>query len=329
MALLLGMVGALFGGYRSYSNLQSMLPATLNNYHLRQDANAEPVQQTIRAARAYDARNAPDFIPAPIPGFIPDTTPDFIPDTTPQAKQPATPVPDFFPIERPQAPQAKHPAAPEPDFIPMDEPDFIPIEHPQAPQAKQPATSPPIDPGTASDMFKAGVNAKILGISPSVAYRNADNPQAKTPHIDPQTGERLPQAKAAPSKKQYYDPVAGKPISNPTPPNDEWEAGITTSHGFFTPSEAKCHAILGQPVDAFIDGHPMLVCWDKNYTVVSFEAQQAFPFPYELKPESSAWEYCWCAFLPVLGFFIPWLAVRLVAWALAGFAAYESHRPTS
>jgi hypothetical protein len=261
VALLLGMVGALFGGYRSYSDLQSMLPATLNNHQLRQDANAEPVQQTIRAAKAHDeclqeARNRaqqPD-------GFIPDQR-----VTVTGYDAQGNPI--------------------------------------QFACATAQSNEPKIDD------WKT-----IQPVAPA-------NPQAKTPQIDPQTGERIPQAKAPPSKKQYLDPVTGEPISNPTPPNDEWEAGITTTHGIFTPSDAKCHAILGQPAAALIDGHPMLVCWDKNYTVVSFEAQKAFPLPYELEPESSAWEYCWCAFLPVLGFFIPWLAVRLVAWALAGFAA--------
>ncbi len=271
VALLLGMVGALIGGYRSYSDLQSILPATLNNHHIRQDANAEPVQQTIRAAKAYDkclqeARNRaqePD-------GFIPDQR-----VTVTGYDAQANPI--QFACATAQSNEPK-----------IDDWKTIQPVAPANPQAK----TPQIDPQTGEDI-----------------------------RIDPQTGERLPQAKAPPSKKQYYDPVTGKPISNPTPPNDEWEAGITTSHGFFAPSDAKCHAILGQPGAAFIDGHPMLVCWDKNYTVVSFEGQKAFPFPYELEPEPSAWAYCWYAFLPVLGFFIPWLAVRLVAWALAGFAA--------
>jgi len=263
VALLLGMVGALFGGYRSYSDLQSMLPATLNNHQLRQDADAEPVQQTIRAARAYDeclqearnrAQETDGFIPdqrVTVTGYDAQGNPIQFACATAQSSEPK--IDDWKTIQpvAPANPQAKTPGNP------WDKP-----------------PAPPVAPA---------------------------NPQAKTPQIDPQTGERIPQSKA--------------------PPNDEWEAGITTSHGIFTQSDAKCHAILGQPVAALIDGHPMLVCWDKNYTVVSFEAQKAFPLPYELEPESSAWEYCWCAFLPVLGFFIPWLAVRLVAWALAGFAA--------
>jgi len=68
----------------------------------------------------------------------------------------------------------KQATAPAPDFIPAAEPDFIPAEAPQQPQAKQPQAPPPVDPGLASDMFKAGINAKMLDISPGTALQNAD-----------------------------------------------------------------------------------------------------------------------------------------------------------
>jgi len=104
--------------------------------------------------------------------------------------------------------------------------------------------------------------------------------------------------------------------------SEEWEAGITASYSILTPADTKCHAILGQPT-AYDSGKaepPLLVCWDKNYKVVSFEDVE-HDMPFELEEAASGWQYCWCAFLPILGFFVPWVAVRLIAWALAGFAA--------
>jgi hypothetical protein len=210
VALLLGMVGTLSGGYRSYLKLQPMLPATRNNQWFERAANYEPVQRTIRAAKAHDQ---------------------------------------------------------------------------------------PVDWSTAQP------------IAPP-------SPQAKAPQIDPQTGERIPQVKAPklPWTKYEVSPQSG-----------EWGAEITTGLNFFTPGGAKCHPMLMTPAeqarwnDSETTKPPVLVCWDENYTVVSFEEQSAIPDYRERAP--SAWEYCWCASLPILGFFIPWAAVRLIAWALAGFAA--------
>jgi len=235
VALLLGIAGAAWGGYRCYVKLQSMLPATLNNHRFKKDANAESVQQTIRAAKAHDQK--------PTIGFIPDA--------------PA------------------QPAKPEVDW------------------------------------------SKAQPISPP-------NPQAKAPQIDPRTGERT----SATEWDTHGNPFTQNAQAK-TPQLDEWEAGITASHAILTPLGTKCHAILMTPAeqarwnDSGMTESPLLVCWDKNYTVVSFEEQGALPF--ELEPAPSAWEYCWCAFLPILGFFIPWTGVRLIAWVLAGFAA----RPTA
>ena len=36
-------------------------------------------------------------------------------------------------------------------------------------------------------------------------------------------------------------------------------------------------------------------------------------------PPPSAWEYGWIPFFMLLGFFIPWGAVRAIGWVLAGF----------
>jgi len=49
----------------------------------------------------------------------------------------------------------------------------ITVEAP-TPQSKQQAAPPPMDPGLAQQMLKAGINAKMIGVAPSVAYENAD-----------------------------------------------------------------------------------------------------------------------------------------------------------
>jgi hypothetical protein len=194
VALLVGVAGALFGGFHSYSKLKPVLPTILRNRQFERLASLEGVQHTIQVAKFYDQQPAHD-------SFIPD--------------------------------------------------------------------APPIDPKT------------------------------------------------------------GEPIG---PPRDEWEAGIRapfaftyfpnpSQFGISVPRDAKCHAVLPPEHNSGTAQPLPLVCWGKDYTVVAFESWEKSPLPWELEPTLSAWEYCWCASWPILGFFIPWVAVRLIAWALAGFAA--------
>ncbi len=61
------------------------------------------------------------------------------------------------------------------------------------------------------------------------------------------------------------------------------------------------------------------VTWGKDYGVASLETedgQTLYP-----TPAPGAWSYLLVALLPLLGFFIPWGAVRAIGWVLAGFVA--------
>jgi hypothetical protein len=61
------------------------------------------------------------------------------------------------------------------------------------------------------------------------------------------------------------------------------------------------------------------VHWAKDYGVESIETgegQTLYP-----TPAPSAWTYLLIALFPILGFFIPWGAVRAIGWVGAGFAA--------
>jgi len=59
--------------------------------------------------------------------------------------------------------------------------------------------------------------------------------------------------------------------------------------------------------------------WSQDYAVESIETgdgQTLYP-----TPATSAWTYLLIALFPILGFFIPWGAVRAIGWVGAGFVA--------
>jgi hypothetical protein len=65
------------------------------------------------------------------------------------------------------------------------------------------------------------------------------------------------------------------------------------------------------------------IAWDKNhifnhpsgvYSITTDSGQILHP-----TPAPGAWSYGLVAILPILGFFIPWGAVRAIGWVLAGF----------
>ncbi len=64
-------------------------------------------------------------------------------------------------------------------------------------------------------------------------------------------------------------------------------------------------------------GGIMTINWGHNYEVESIEAmdgQTLYP-----TPAPSAWLYLLIALFPILGFFIPWGAIRAIGWVGAGF----------
>lgn len=59
--------------------------------------------------------------------------------------------------------------------------------------------------------------------------------------------------------------------------------------------------------------------WTKDLKIASIETQDGqILFP---TPAPGAWSYVAIAFLPLLGFFIPWGAVRAIGWVGTGFVA--------
>ncbi len=62
-----------------------------------------------------------------------------------------------------------------------------------------------------------------------------------------------------------------------------------------------------------------VIHWTENWAVASIETrdgQTLYP-----TPAPGAWAYAAIALLPLLGFFIPWGAVRAIGWVGAGFVA--------
>jgi hypothetical protein len=59
--------------------------------------------------------------------------------------------------------------------------------------------------------------------------------------------------------------------------------------------------------------------WAKGLVVKSIEASDGQTL--YSTPAPSAWMYCLIALLPILGFLIPWGAVRAIGWVGAGFVA--------
>ncbi len=57
--------------------------------------------------------------------------------------------------------------------------------------------------------------------------------------------------------------------------------------------------------------------WAENYGVESIETEEGETL--YSTPAPSAWLYLLIAFFPLLGFFIPWGAVRAIGWVGAGF----------
>lgn len=73
------------------------------------------------------------------------------------------------------------------------------------------------------------------------------------------------------------------------------------------------------PWDQQVDkGGIKTVHWTEDNEIESIDTQGGqYLFP---TPAPSAWEYLWVVLFPVLGFFVPWGAIRAIGWVGAGFA---------
>jgi hypothetical protein len=62
-----------------------------------------------------------------------------------------------------------------------------------------------------------------------------------------------------------------------------------------------------------------LICWNRDYAVVSIETKDGLTHYPVHAP--GVWSYAAVVAFPLLGFFIPWGAVRAIGWVAAGFVA--------
>jgi len=124
---------------------------------------------------------------------------------------------------------------------------------------------------------------------------------AKPIQIDPQTGERV-----TPQPGQVdYDALAkkyGGTSDAANPPNtlpadfNGWEVTVNK-------------------------GEIGTIYWGKNLAIASIETddgQRLYP-----TPAPTLWSYLLIAILPVLGFFVPWGAIRAIGWVGVGFIASQ------
>jgi len=59
------------------------------------------------------------------------------------------------------------------------------------------------------------------------------------------------------------------------------------------------------------------IAWGKNFGVRYLETQDGQTlYP---TPAPAAWQYLFIVLVPILGFFIPWGAIRAIGWVAAGF----------
>jgi hypothetical protein len=125
--------------------------------------------------------------------------------------------------------------------------------------------------------------------------QNSDLPPvwSRQPQIDPKTGERVQPQNAQPTHGPW-EKYAGK---------DQWEEAANE---------------FRQEQSEVSKGGIEIIHWAKDYGVKSIETedgQTLYPTP---APAAST--YFLAAFFPVLGFFVPWGAVRAIGWVWAGFS---------
>jgi hypothetical protein len=83
------------------------------------------------------------------------------------------------------------------------------------------------------------------------------------------------------------------------------------------PSNKQCGDDSYAPMSEVNKGGIKTIYWSKDFQVELIQAedgQNLFP-----KSPASSWNELLPALLPILGFFIPWGAVRAIGWAAAGF----------
>ena len=84
----------------------------------------------------------------------------------------------------------------------------------------------------------------------------------------------------------------------------------------YAPADPYAAIALPNPSDVN-QGGIKTINWTHDFGVASIETQDGQTlYP---TPAPGAWSYVLIAILPLLGFFVPWGAIRAIGWVLAGF----------
>ena len=84
------------------------------------------------------------------------------------------------------------------------------------------------------------------------------------------------------------------------------------------PSDKQCGDEQYVPMSEINSGGIKTIYWSKDYRAELIQTDDGENL-IATSPLPPAWEYLLVAILPILGFFIPWGAVRALSWVGAGF----------
>jgi len=291
LALLLGAVGAIFGGFVSYLQLQSTMRQSADHQRFEHFANSDLVEE---AKHWYT--------------LAPEQRDKAIALMIPEHKLKLAKALGFNGTPTLAADLARRPQAPSDDVVEMFR---------SLPPDKQKEYFERMSPeekiklyqslmGTTSD---AKVSAQPpLQFDPNAPYTQVQ-PAAKkgmaggkTPTVDQPNDWQTVEPKdwQTASKSKVYLDDNGNPISAAPAPRVDSTATLSD---------------VGE-IDK--DGIKT-IRWTSDHKVESLETQDGQTlYP---TPAPGLWSYVTIAVLPLLGFFIPWGAVRAIGWVAAGFVA--------
>jgi hypothetical protein len=101
----------------------------------------------------------------------------------------------------------------------------------------------------------------------------------------------------------------------------EWDANgkPIAATSSTTPSTADPYAAIATPLSSEVNrGGIATINWSHDYGVASIETDRQTLYP---TAAPSSWLYLFIVLLPLLGFIVPWVAIRAIGWVGAGFVA--------
>ena len=84
------------------------------------------------------------------------------------------------------------------------------------------------------------------------------------------------------------------------------------------PSDKQCGDERYVPMSEFNSGGIKTIYWSKDYQVEWIKTDDGQNL-FSTTPAPAVWEYLLVALFPILGFFIPWGAIRAIGWVVGGF----------